>query len=101
MQSIVLGARTTPDAVRTAMRQLTPTIVGLSLTMPATDQQAAYVPDYAAACDKIPWVVGGAGVPSILTKVLAHGGAVLPASIEAQKTWLDSVIQRNGRAGRR
>ncbi len=98
LKSILLGARTSPDAVRSAIGQLAPTIVGLSLTMPATDPQAACLPEYAAACGKIPWVVGGAGVASISAEVLSHGGLIMPATIEAQKAWLDSVIQGQARA---
>jgi MerR family transcriptional regulator, light-induced transcriptional regulator len=98
LKTVLLGARTTPDAVRAAIWQLTPTMVGLSLTMPATDQQAAYLPEYAAACSKIPWVVGGAGVASISAEVLSHGGLIMPATIEAQKAWLDSLIQGQARS---
>jgi DNA-binding transcriptional MerR regulator/methylmalonyl-CoA mutase cobalamin-binding subunit len=101
LTTVLLGARTTPDAVRTAIGQLTPTIVGLSLTMPATEQQAACLPEYAAACGKVPWVVGGPGIASILQEVLSRGGRVLPASFEAQKAWLDSVSQGRGRVHRR
>lgn len=93
MRTVVLGARTSPEAVRDAVKQLTPTVVGLSLTMPASEQQTACLPEYAAACGKVPWVVGGAGVASILRQVREQGGLVLPSSIEAQKAWLDSVIQ--------
>lgn len=93
LKTVLLGARTTPDAVRTAVRQITPTLIALSLTMPATDQQAACLPEYAAACGKVPWVVGGAGVASISAEVLAHGGLIMPATIEAQKAWLDSIGQ--------
>jgi len=91
IKTMLLGARTTPDAVRSSIRQLMPTVVALSLTMPATKQQAACLPEYAAACGKLPWVVGGAGAASISPKVRALGGSVLPASIDAQKSWLDSA----------
>jgi DNA-binding transcriptional MerR regulator len=100
LKMVLLGARTTPDAVRTAVSQVAPTVVGLSLTMPATDQQVASVPEYAAACGKVPWVVGGAGAASILQEVRARGGSVLPSSIDAQKSWLDAAIQGHGRAHR-
>jgi MerR family transcriptional regulator, light-induced transcriptional regulator len=100
LKTVLLGARTTPEAVRTAVRQITPAVVGLSLTMPANEKQAACLPEYAAACGKVPWVVGGAGVASILSEVIALGGSVLPSSIEAQKSWLDAVIQGHGRPRR-
>jgi len=101
LQTVLLGARTTPDAVRTAVLQLTPTVVGLSLTMSASEQQATSLPQYADACGKVPWVVGGAGVASISAEVLALGGLVMPASIDAQKAWLDAALQGHGRPHRR
>lgn len=91
--TVFLGARTTPDAVRAAVRQITPAVVGLSLTMPATEQNTACVSDYASACGKVPWVVGGAGSMSIAVAVRALGGAILPPGIEPQKSWLDAVTQ--------
>lgn len=101
LKTVLLGARTTPDAVRTAVLHLTPAIVGLSLTTPATESQASYLPEYAAACGKVPWVIGGAGAANILTEALAHGGLALPPDVEAQKAWLDSVIHGPARAHRR
>ena len=91
-KTVMLGARTTPGAVRTAIRQVTPTVVGLSLTMPASKQQTKCVSEYAAACGRIPWIVGGAGAVSISRRVIAQGGLVGPSSVQAQKSWLDSVI---------
>lgn len=96
LKTVLLGARTTPGAVRAAVWQLTPTVVALSLTMPATEQQVTYLPEYAAACGAVPWAVGGAGAASISPKVLAHGGMVLPPDTESQKSWLDSVIPGDG-----
>ncbi len=100
IHTVLLGARTTPDAVRTAVWQLSPTLVGLSLTLPASEHQRALVPQYAAACGKTPWVVGGSGVANITSEVIAHGGSVLPSSIEAHEAWLDAVIQGRARAHR-
>jgi len=96
LKTVLLGARTTPEAIRSAVRQISPVVVALSLTIPANEQQEARIPEYAAACGKIPWVVGGAGAASVLPEVLARGGSVLPSSIEAQKSWLDAVIQGHG-----
>jgi methanogenic corrinoid protein MtbC1 len=98
LSTILLGARTTPEAVRTAVRQVDPSVVGLSLTMPATKQQIAYIPEYAAACGKVPWVVGGAGAASLSNEVNANGGSVLALSTEPQKSWLDSVLEKRGRS---
>jgi DNA-binding transcriptional MerR regulator len=98
IHTVLLGARTTPDAVRTAIWQLTPTLVGLSLTLPASEPQRALLPQYAAACGKTPWAVGGSGVASIASEVIAHGGSVLPTSSEAHKAWLDEVIQGRAQA---
>lgn len=101
LRTVFLGARTTPDAVRTAVLQLTPTIVGLSLTLPATEQQAGLLPQYAAACGRVPWVVGGGGVTSVSAAVLAQGGLLMPASAEAQQPWLDALIEGEGQTHHR
>lgn len=101
MRTVLLGARTTPSAVRAAVSQLNPTTVALSLTMPATEQQTSYIPEYAAACGPVPWVVGGAGVAGVVPALLAHGAHVLPPTIEGHRSWLDSVIQGNTRVRRR
>lgn len=93
MRPVLLGARSTPEAVRAAIRQVIPTVLGLSLTMPATEQQAACLREYSLACGKVPWVVGGAGVASISQEVIARGGAVLPSTIEAQRIWLENVTR--------
>jgi methanogenic corrinoid protein MtbC1 len=97
IRTVFLGARMTPSAVRASIRQLAPSLVGLSLTMPATEKQTSYLREYSAACGPVPWVVGGAGVYSIQAQVLIAGGIVLSPSIEAQKNWLDSVLQGYGR----
>jgi len=96
LRTVLLGARTTPQALRDAIAHVAPTVVALSLTLPATEQQAACVPDYAAACSEVPWVVGGSGAASISASVVALGGCVLPTSIEAQNSWLDGLTQAHG-----
>jgi hypothetical protein len=65
--------------------------------MPASKQQLANLPDYSAACGSVHWVVGGAGATNISAEIIANGGAVLPPNIEAQKAWLDSVLQGHDR----
>lgn len=100
LRTTFLGARTTPGAVRTAALQVRPTVIGLSLTMPATKEQEAQIPEYAVACAKLPWAVGGAGVSSISSEVVVHGGCVLTTNAEAQKSWLDMAIQEHARTRR-
>jgi methanogenic corrinoid protein MtbC1 len=93
IRTVFLGARMSPTAVRAAIRQMAPSLVGLSLTMPASEVQRACLCEYAAACGNVPWVVGGAGVFSIHAQVLTEGGVILSPSAEAQKSWLDSVLK--------
>lgn len=95
--SVLLGARTTPDAVRSALRHVVPSVVGLSLTVTGGDDQIALLPEYAAACGKVPWVVGGSGVASISPRIIAHGGSVLPSTNEAHQAWLDAAMRRKSR----
>lgn len=75
--TIVLGARTPPAAVRHAVRELVPALVGLSSTLPPAPHRARELVDaYAEACAGVPWIVGGAGVTAVADMVTAHGGHV-------------------------
>lgn len=101
MKPVLLGARSTPQAVRAAIRQMMPTVVGLSLTMPATEMQRACLREYSAACGRIPWVVGGAGAAGISRALVECGGSVLPSALEAHRVWLENVTRERARAFRR
>lgn len=96
---IVLGARTPPAALRAAVAKLDPTLVALSTTTSNGDVRAL-VPEYAVACGRVPWLVGGAGSTQIATTVLEHGGTVAPAEPERQRALIAALAGRSSSAPR-
>ncbi|MBC8068928.1 MAG: cobalamin B12-binding domain-containing protein [Deltaproteobacteria bacterium] len=75
--TVMLGARTPAAAVRHAVRELAPELVGLSCTVaPAPHRARELVDEYADACDATPWIVGGAAVRAFAERVVARGGHV-------------------------
>ena len=83
LRPIFLGARTPPDAIRSAVDGFVPVLVGLSVTLtPNLGRARELVDGYAKACGAVPWVVGGAGVLPIAAMIRARGGTIVegPAS---------------------
>lgn len=81
LRPLFLGARTPPSAVRSAVEASSPKLVALSVTVtPARARSLELLEDYAAACGKVPWIVGGAGVAPIAELVEKRGGIALRAS---------------------
>jgi methanogenic corrinoid protein MtbC1 len=73
-----LGARTPPPAIRQAVEELEPVLVGLSVTItPVGHRARELVDEYAAACGDTPWVVGGSAAPDLAELVVQRGGVVL------------------------
>ncbi|MCH9685188.1 MAG: MerR family transcriptional regulator [Deltaproteobacteria bacterium] len=73
-----LGARTPPNAIRQAVEELSPSVVGLSCTVtPAGHRARELVEGYAAACGTTPWVVGGSGATDLTEVVTQHGGTII------------------------
>lgn len=73
-----LGARTPPHAIRQAVDELDPTIVGLSVTItPAGHRARELVEEYASACGETPWVVGGHAATEMTELIVGHGGTVV------------------------
>ncbi|MEZ0313805.1 MAG: MerR family transcriptional regulator [Myxococcota bacterium] len=65
LRPVVLGARTPPEALAVAVRDLSPAMVCLSLTNPATAADRRAVAAYKTACAGRPLWVGGQGVASL------------------------------------
>ncbi|MDC0668743.1 MerR family transcriptional regulator [Nannocystis radixulma] len=83
IKSIVLGARTPPDAVRHMIDELRPDLVGLSATItPSHERALALLDGYADACGPTPWIVGGLASESMREPLVARGGHVAPTSKE-------------------
>jgi DNA-binding transcriptional MerR regulator len=74
----VLGARTPPEALKAAVLELDPAVVGLSVTMlPPARRMTELLSAYAEAIGDRRWVVGGAAAPAMRTAVESRGGIVV------------------------
>lgn len=91
-RTVVLGARTPPDALAAAVARIEPALVGLSTTVaPPIETAHALVDAYAAACGDVPWVVGGRGARAIEPLVIAAGGHLAESDPSALPTQLDRL----------
>lgn len=78
-RTVMLGPRTPPHAIRHAVAEVHPNIVGLSLTIvPPAYRVRELIDGYAEACGKTPWLVGGGGVEKVRDLVEARGGVLVP-----------------------
>jgi DNA-binding transcriptional MerR regulator len=79
VRTVVLGARTPPSAIRHAIAEIRPDLVGLSATMEIPSSRAAeMIEEYADACGRTPWLVGGQASHEIRGLIEACGGIVAP-----------------------
>jgi MerR family transcriptional regulator, light-induced transcriptional regulator len=97
-----LGARTPPHAIRQAVEELEPSIVGLSVTItPVGHRARELVEEYAAACGDTPWVVGGGASPGLAELIAQRGGTVVEGLEPRQlRTAIEGLIAK-GRKRRR
>lgn len=92
MRTVVLGARTPPAAVRHAIAEVRPDAVGLSTTTTMLSGRApALVEEYADACGRTPWIVGGQASYEIRGLVEACGGIVAPGDRTQLRATLDRI----------
>ncbi len=92
---MVLGASTPPDAVAASVESANPEAVGLSMTVdqPHRDM-AGLFRDYARACGRTPWVVGGRCAAQYRRVIEAAGGGVADSDAEAITEFLDQAQTR-------
>jgi DNA-binding transcriptional MerR regulator/methylmalonyl-CoA mutase cobalamin-binding subunit len=97
-----LGARTPPLAIRQAVEELEPAIVGLSVTItPVGHRARELVEEYAAACGDTPWMVGGGAAPGLAKLVLQHGGTVFEGLEPRQlRNAIETLVIKNRRRRR-
>lgn len=77
---VVLGGLTPPTALASAVRALSPAVVGLSVTVPPDARRAReLVEGYAAVCRDVPWIVGGQGASSLAEIVSQWNGYIAPS----------------------
>lgn len=83
IKSVVLGARTPPHAIRHAVAEIHPNLVGLSVTVvPPAYRARELVDGYAEACGATPWIVGGLGAARLRELIEARDGRVAPATTD-------------------
>ncbi len=83
LKSVVLGPRTPPHAIRHAVQEVRPALVGLSVTVvPPAYRARELVDGYAEACGKTPWFVGGLGSEKLRDLIEPRGGRVAPPHVE-------------------
>lgn len=102
-RTIVLGARTPPEAITEGVKELEPDLVGLSLTMPpGQDRGVELAGAYARACGDTPWVVGGAGVDPELTEAIQGlGGRVASQDLLSVREILRNLVGKRRRGARK
>lgn len=102
-RSMVLGARTPPDAITSLATNTSPTIIGLSATVIPQDEVEIrrMVNAYAEAAGDIPWLVGGRGGRVMTSAVQQAGGIVAPTDAAGLRTLLErlAVGRRGARSG--
>ncbi len=92
-RTMMLGAHTPPEAIGEAVKQLSPDLVGLSVTIdPPAERAQELVAAYAGACGEVPWVVGGAAAGPIKELVLESGGIVLSQDLVSVQSILRKLM---------
>lgn len=100
IRSVVLGARTPPEAVADAVQKLQPKLVCLSVTItPQMDHAHRLIAAYAAACGEVPWLVGGVGVAPLVGLIEQAGGLVARCGTTTRETV--SMVRDRMRAARK
>ncbi len=92
-KSVMLGARTPTHALRHAVTEVAPDIVGLSLTVkPPAYRARELVDGYAEACHPLPWIVGGSAAASIADLVHSRGGAIASGPPERVREMVERMV---------
>ena len=101
LRPVFLGARTPPEALKSAIDAGEPKIVALSVTVaPEKARAKELVRAYAAACGDLPWLVGGAGVEAIAKEVEKRGGAAVIGDEASLAPDVRAILQRAASRGR-
>jgi hypothetical protein len=86
-RTVLLGAATPPPAIAEAVANLSPRLVGLSMTVVPPRSDALFQA-YGEACGATPWVVGGAAADELRAAIERAGGRVAVGSSSA---WNDQI----------
>jgi len=92
-KSVMLGARTPTHALRHAVTEVQPDIIGLSVTVKPPPYRARELVDgYAEACHPLPWIVGGSAASSIAELVESRGGTVAGPTPERTHELVERMV---------
>jgi methanogenic corrinoid protein MtbC1 len=90
----ILGARTPPKSVATAVAKLRPSLVGLSATMMPEQQRALdLIREYAEAVGSVPWLVGGAAAHELRAEFERAGAIVALPEREASRQQIGRLLE--------
>jgi DNA-binding transcriptional MerR regulator len=91
IRSVILGARTPPEAIRDAIEHLDPDAVGLSTTF-VRARGSAMVGAYADACAGRPWFMGGAGAEELAEIIRERGGLALVGPLSDHRAAVERAL---------
>lgn len=91
--SVILGARTPPEALAQAVAVLEPRLIGLSATV-KPDHPARLFNAYGRACGDRPWIVGGAAAGDLRRVVERAGGRVAEPGVTDLRPALLPLLRR-------
>ena len=99
-KAVILGPRTPPHALRQAVAEVAPDLVGLSVSiLPPPYRARELLEGYAEACGDIPWIVGGSASAALADAVKACGGLVASADLQRLQHLIEGL--GSGRAAPR
>jgi hypothetical protein len=85
--------------VRTAAEAVSPALIALSVTVtPDRARARELIDDYASACGRVPWIVGGTGAAPLAEMIRARGGAVAPEDPSALRIMVRDALERGSAA---
>ncbi len=94
-RSMVLGARTPPDAIAAIRANTELTVIGLSITLaPAEMKAQRMVQAYAESAGDVPWMVGGRGARPMAPLVEKAGGLVAPTDAAGLRALMQRLAAR-------
>jgi DNA-binding transcriptional MerR regulator/methylmalonyl-CoA mutase cobalamin-binding subunit len=100
-KTVMLGGRTPTHALRHAVAEVNPDIIGLSVTIAPPPYRARELVDgYAEACGEVPWIVGGVAAADIADLVQARGGALANADPQVTRELVERMIATRKAAAR-
>ena len=93
IESIILGARTPPQAIADAIAYLNPDAIGLSITIGReAGQREEPLEAYVVAFGGRPWFVGGAAATNLAERIRTHSGRPLLGALADHRTTIERAL---------